>query len=93
MASDDVVLVSRRVNFVQPELKPKTILALQSIEIPIIELAKHENNGRFLLQYNSEPLLKLSVPWHVDTDPFLGYTPIGRVHEKPSSVEVLVLPE
>lgn len=90
MAPNNIVLLAWRVNFVQPELKPETVLSLQAVKVAVVELAEHQNHRRLFLEHNSKLLLEFGFPGDFHTDPLLSDPPVWRVHEEPGSIKVLV---
>jgi hypothetical protein len=79
-----------RVYFVEAELQSEGILSLKTIKVSIVELTQHQHHRRVFLQDNSKLLLERGLPRYVDTDPFLGYSPIRIIHKQARAFEVLV---
>lgn len=86
-----VVLFGAFCLFVDPELQGISVLALQSLKVPVVELAENDHGVRVVghLQPEARLLVIRRVPGHLHARPLLGDVPLGR--EDPGAVEVLVL--
>ena len=90
MRAHDVVLGARAPDFVNAEVQPEVVLALQAFEVPPVELREDDDEGRVAGELDVELLMIVGFPGDIDANPALTAAPAG-VAEEPRAVEVLIL--
>jgi hypothetical protein len=74
----------------QPEVESELVLAQKSLVVPAVELGQDKHQGRLLCQRDTELLVVLRLPRHLDADPALAASPVG-LPEQAGSIPVQVL--